>query len=707
MGQTETQQTMGIYVLNLSRRAYGRLRWAGIETVGQLTAMRDDDLLAIRNLGPVLLAEIREKLAAYLIDHPLPEQFHSPTPSLPEPLSPLVDPELLSRATRISLNNISIARLVLPISLHNRLRYRGIESVGELAQQPAHVFSQDSLIIGQLNHYLSWLVEQNEVTWADEVAGRGINPLHLLRFTEAASDTTDIDDQSEPQSTTEIKVLDLSARAYNCLRRTGIHSVEHLAVMSDNGLLAIRNLGVNTLAEIREKLAAYLASHKSPDQLQPSELPLPELSPLLVDPELLPRAVRTPLDNISVARLALPDRLYNRLRSQGIESVGDLARRSPDAYDQDSMIVKQLDCYLTWLVEQDEAAWADEVASRGISPLHRVFLTNTTLESLMNELLADLSKRQQQVIRWRYGLDDETLTLHEVGERLNLTRERVRQLEANALRILQRPVGCQHTLPLKKLLDNLLQNAGGIMDETQVEEALRHELTVGDVSPIGVARLIFKLYDDFKSVRGEQAWGCASFPLDREPAVSRELVKVLEVAHVSLPFGEVISRFKTTRFYQDHRDELDNAFIAACLRIHLRIVVDDKEMCWLAKWTRGKLSEMMLALQQIGHPAHFSIITERVNVLLPPGQQVSERNVRVYLDRNSDIFIHLGRGRYWLRGHLESGVSALPQADFGDLFGAELAHWQAEMDRRQGNSKFDTQAEVDIIRSAGLDFFRD
>ena len=52
----------------------------------------------------------------------------------------------------------------------------------------------------------------------------------------------------------------------------------------------------------------------------------------------------------------------------------------------------------------------------------------------ISELLETLNERERQVIQLRYGLDDgRTHTLEEIGEQLNVTRERVRQIEARAL----------------------------------------------------------------------------------------------------------------------------------------------------------------------------------------------------------------------------------------------------------------------------------
>ena len=60
------------------------------------------------------------------------------------------------------------------------------------------------------------------------------------------------------------------------------------------------------------------------------------------------------------------------------------------------------------------------------------------------EVLATLTPREEKVLRLRFGLEDgRTRTLEEVGREFNVTRERIRQIEAKALRKLRHPVRSQ------------------------------------------------------------------------------------------------------------------------------------------------------------------------------------------------------------------------------------------------------------------------
>ncbi len=90
--------------------------------------------------------------------------------------------------------------------------------------------------------------------------------------------------------------------------------------------------------------------------------------------------------------------------------------------------------------EEDDSNLGDFVAdSNVVTPEQNV--ESVMLREHINALLGDLKERERQVIVLRFGLDDgHPRTLEEVGKEFNVTRERIRQIEAKALRKLKNPV---------------------------------------------------------------------------------------------------------------------------------------------------------------------------------------------------------------------------------------------------------------------------
>ena len=90
--------------------------------------------------------------------------------------------------------------------------------------------------------------------------------------------------------------------------------------------------------------------------------------------------------------------------------------------------------------EEDDSNLGDFVAdSNAVTPEGNV--ESVMLREHIDALLGDLKERERQVIVLRFGLEDgHPRTLEEVGKEFNVTRERIRQIEAKALRKLRNPV---------------------------------------------------------------------------------------------------------------------------------------------------------------------------------------------------------------------------------------------------------------------------
>ena len=111
-----------------------------------------------------------------------------------------------------------------------------------------------------------------------------------------------------------------------------------------------------------------------------------------------------------------------------LERVREIMKVAQDPVSLESPVGEEEDSHLGDFIADDDVPSPSDVAAQ------------TMLKGELNEVLKTLSDREARVLRLRFGLDDgRTRTLEEVGKEFNVTRERIRQIEAKALRKLRHP----------------------------------------------------------------------------------------------------------------------------------------------------------------------------------------------------------------------------------------------------------------------------
>ena len=110
------------------------------------------------------------------------------------------------------------------------------------------------------------------------------------------------------------------------------------------------------------------------------------------------------------------------------ERVNEIRQMCMEPVSLESPVGEEDDSHLGDFIEDDSGSQPAEAVSQ------------TMLRQQLMEILDTLSPREAKVLRLRYGLDDgRPRTLEEVGREFNVTRERVRQIEAKALRKIRNP----------------------------------------------------------------------------------------------------------------------------------------------------------------------------------------------------------------------------------------------------------------------------
>ncbi|WP_105204990.1 RNA polymerase sigma factor RpoD [Neobittarella massiliensis] len=121
------------------------------------------------------------------------------------------------------------------------------------------------------------------------------------------------------------------------------------------------------------------------------------------------------------------------------EKVREIMRVAQEPVSLETPIGEEEDSHLGDFIPDDDAPAPAEAAS------------HTLLREQLGEVLQTLTPREEKVLRLRFGLEDgRSRTLEEVGKEFNVTRERIRQIEAKALRKLRHP---SRSKKLKDFLD--------------------------------------------------------------------------------------------------------------------------------------------------------------------------------------------------------------------------------------------------------------
>ena len=111
-----------------------------------------------------------------------------------------------------------------------------------------------------------------------------------------------------------------------------------------------------------------------------------------------------------------------------IDKVRDILKIAQEPVSLETPIGEEEDSHLADFIPDEDASEPAEAASF------------TLLKEQLMEVLSTLTAREEKVLRLRFGLEDgRTRTLEEVGKEFNVTRERIRQIEAKALRKLRHP----------------------------------------------------------------------------------------------------------------------------------------------------------------------------------------------------------------------------------------------------------------------------
>ena len=141
-----------------------------------------------------------------------------------------------------------------------------------------------------------------------------------------------------------------------------------------------------------------------------------------------------------LGRDPLPEEIAAKMENITADKVREIQKIALDPVSLETPIGEEDDSHLGDFIEDKETLSPDE------------YTNNQLLKDEIQKVLMTLTTRERDVLTMRFGLDNgHTRTLEEVGKEFDVTRERIRQIEAKALRKLK-------NINRKKVLQDFMNN---------------------------------------------------------------------------------------------------------------------------------------------------------------------------------------------------------------------------------------------------------
>lgn len=286
------------------------------------------------------------------------------------------------------------------------------------------------------------------------------------------------------------------------------------------------------------------------------------------------------------------------------------------------------------------------------------------LESIVKNLLIVLSKKERYIIIKRFGIKKERETLERIGNYFQITRERVRQLEKNALNKLQRHFSHTDLGIINKTALRLLQDHGGLYQEDLLINQLLSKMNI-KITPNNFAfiRLSLSLENEivkeFNTLRFRPYFRFSRISNDLIDAICEkiaiELNKQKKPANISDLNMSILQKLAS-------RFGFDAKLITAVLEIDKRIIfINNNTQVGLFEWRninpRTIRDKASFILKEKCIPLHFLEIAHNIIEKKFDNKKINIQAVHNELIRNKE-FVLIGRGIYALKewGYQEGTV---------------------------------------------------
>ncbi|OGE83187.1 MAG: hypothetical protein A2846_03470 [Candidatus Doudnabacteria bacterium RIFCSPHIGHO2_01_FULL_49_9] len=274
-------------------------------------------------------------------------------------------------------------------------------------------------------------------------------------------------------------------------------------------------------------------------------------------------------------------------------------------------------------------------------------------QAAVAEFVEKIPERERRVLQGRYGLvGGQPLTLEEIGRQFHLTRERIRQIETAAIKMLRGLAAPANFNKISDLLFQFIEDRGNAVRQEHLISSLLGERD----SPSAKQNVLFILHcgPQFtfqkESLKYYESWCLAGFDQDMLDEVVDRAIEILTKHEKIIGLADLCSELRR----QTEREELATAreeVIESYLMLSRTIGRNPFGDFGLASWTQVKPRDVgdkaFLVLAHLGKPEHYSKITDLINKQGFGSRIAHSESVHNELIKD-DRFVLVGRGIYGL-----------------------------------------------------------
>jgi hypothetical protein len=288
----------------------------------------------------------------------------------------------------------------------------------------------------------------------------------------------------------------------------------------------------------------------------------------------------------------------------------------------------------------------------------KIAVKSSDIRTMIDDLTRDLGAKQKLVLSGRFGMNGSNpLTLEAIGKSLNITRERVRQIEADALDALKKKEKSRDLNELIDAINDIIEEKGGIAKADDLASyAFERYFSrkTKDEKEKFLMEIVFSVMG-LKKIKGnkevEDSWTSRNFDLKKFRSAISQIEKIFDESKKLYSGEDLLRRIDHSNLANIEPKLLPEQvlnFIDVSKKFGKNIFGDWGKARWPLVKPRGVREKATLILLARKKPLHFREISQLIEKSGLSAKKVHPQTVHNELIRDSR-FVLVGRGTYALR----------------------------------------------------------